>query len=199
MRKSDRILLWLKYFLLLFLAVCVGYVVHELAHVGMYKALGYSPLVNWKAGSVSAYDMTGEVIPRDTLPPQHQILISLAGPLVTLLLAAGFAILFAKRKDSFFLFAIALMNAVYRFNMLIDGFNSDEGKAAYVILNSFGSLGRMAGLIVPLIVWTTSIILTCMLINRQTFFKRTYWAIPLWVIVSGMLTILLRLLTIALL
>ena len=121
MNKSDRILKWVKYFLLLFLAVCIGYIAHELAHFGMYKALGYSSLVNWKAGSVSAYDLAGEVIPRDTLPPQHQILLSLAGPFVTLLLASVFTILFSKHQDSFLLFAMAIMNSVFRFNIFIDG------------------------------------------------------------------------------
>jgi hypothetical protein len=198
MNKSDRILQWVKYFLLLFLAVCIGYVVHELAHFGMYKALSYSPLINWKAGSVSAYDSTGEVIPRDTLPPQHQILLSLAGPFVTLLLATVFTILFSNRQDSFLLFAIAIMNSVFRFNIFIDGFNSDEGKIASVMA-SLGPMGRMAGLTIPLIVWTVSIILTSILINRQTLFKRTYWAIPLWVLVCFVLVMLLRLLTIALL
>jgi hypothetical protein len=198
MNKSDRILKWVKYFLLLFLAVCIGYVAHELAHFGTYKALGYSSLVNWRAGSVSAYDSAGEVIPRDTLAPQHQIFLSLAGPFVTLLLAIVFTILFSKHQDSFLLFAIAIMNSVFRFNIFIDGFNSDEGKTASVMA-SLGPMGRMAGLTVPLIVWTASIILTGILINRQTFFKRTYWAIPLWVFVCFVLVIILRLLTIALL
>jgi hypothetical protein len=165
----------------------------------MYKALGYSPLVNWKAGSVSAFDGAGEVIPRDTLPPQDRILLSLAGPSVTLLLAAGFAILYSKRQDSFLLFAMAIMNSVYRFNIFIDGFNSDEGKIANVMSSSYGPLGRMAGLTVPLIVWTASIVLTCILIDRQVFFKRTYWAVPLWVFVNFALILLLRLLTFVLL
>jgi hypothetical protein len=69
------------------------------------------------------------------------------------------------------LFAIAIINAVYRFNIFIDGFNSDEGKIANVMASSYGPLGRMAGLTIPLIVWTASIILACILINRQTFFS----------------------------
>jgi hypothetical protein len=197
--KPGGILKWSKYFILLFLAVCIGYVAHELAHFGMFKTLGYAPVINWRSGSVSAYDTAGEVIPRDILPPQDRILISLAGPFITLLLAAGFAILYTKRQDSFLLFAIAIMNAVYRFNIFIDGFNSDEGKIANVMSSSYGPLGRMAGLTIPLIVWTASIILTCILINKQTFFKRTYWAIPVWVLVDFTLVILLRVLTIALL
>ena len=196
MKKSSRILLWSKYILLLFLAVCIGYIAHELAHYGMYKTFGYSPRIDWKVGSVSAYDPSGEVIPGDTLPPQHRIFIFLAGPFVTLVIAIGFVILYTKRQDSFLLFAIAIMNATYRFNILIDGFNSDEGKTANVLLSSYGSLGRMAGLTVPLIVWTTSIILTCILIKRQTFFRQTYWAVPLWVLVNFVLVMLLRVLTI---
>jgi hypothetical protein len=199
MSQSGDLQKWSKYFLLLFLAVCISYAAHEVAHYGMYKTLGYSPLINWKAGSVSAYDAAGEVIPRDTLPAQDRILISLAGPLVTLLLAGGFAILYTKRQGSFALFAFAIMNAVYRFNIFIDGFNSDEGKAANVMGSSYGPLGSMAGLTVPLIVWTASIIIACILINKQTFFKRTYWAIPLWVLVDFVLVILLRGLTVILL
>ncbi len=196
MSKSDRIRLWSKYFLLLFLAVCIGYIAHELAHFVAYKALGYSSIINWRQGSVSAMDAFGKVIPKATLPPQDSILVSLAGPFVTLLIAAGFAFLYSKRPGSFLFFAMAIMNAVYRFNIFIDGFNSDEGKIANVMSSSLGPVGRMAGLTVPLIVWTACLVLTCMLINRQPFFKRTYWAIPVWVLVNFALVILLRLLTV---
>jgi hypothetical protein len=78
MSKPGGILKWSKYFILLFLAVCIGYVAHELAHFGMYKALGYSPLINWKSGSVSAYDTAGEIIPRVYCHPKTEFYI-LAG------------------------------------------------------------------------------------------------------------------------
>lgn len=57
----------------------------------------------------------------------------------------------------------------------------------------------MAGLAVPLIVWTAGIVLACMLVNRQTLFKRAYWTVPVWVSVHFALVMLLRLLTVALL
>ena len=199
MSKPGQILKWSKYIVLLFLAVCVGYIAHELAHFVVYKALGYSPIINWKYGSVFTYDASGDVIPEMMLPPQDGILTSLAGPVITLLFAAGFTILYSKRQDSFLFFAIAIINAVSRFNIFIDGFNSDEGVISNIMLNSLGRMGRMLGLTVPLIVWTTSIVLTCLLIDRQSFFKRTYWAIPLWVLVNIMLVMLLRVLTTTLL
>ena len=87
---------------------------------------------------------------------------------------------------------MAIMNAVFRFNIFIDGVNSDEGKIAAVVAESFGALGRMAALSVPLLVWTLGVILSVKLTDRQTFFRRTYWAIPLWMVISTILTLLMR-------
>ena len=190
---------WSKYIVLLFLAVCIGYVVHEVAHFAVYEALGYSPIINWRYGSVFTYDASGKAIPETMMPPQDGILTSLAGPFVTLLIAAGFTILYSKRQDSFLFFAIAIISSVSRFNILIYGFNSDEGVISNIMLSSMGRLGRMLGLAVPLIVWTAIIVLMCKLIDRQIFFKRTYWAILLWALVNLALVMLLRVLTTTLL
>lgn len=192
MFPTRSVPIYAVYALQLLFAVAIGYVAHELAHWAMDTLYGYSAVVDWRAGYVSVYDASGNLISRDTMPPVESVLITLAGPLMTLLLAAGFTALYSQRPGSFMLFSLAIMNAVSRFNIFIDGINSDEGKIASVMAGSFGALGRMAAFTVPLLVWTACIILSYKLINRQGFFRRTYWAIPLWMIINTILVLLMR-------
>jgi hypothetical protein len=199
MDRSGQARKWAMRVFFLFLAVGAGYAIHELAHYGMYKAYGYTAVIDWKQGMVAAVDSLGEIITSDRIPPEHRIPGLLAGPLSTLLLAAVFTGLYLRHQASFLFFAFGMMGAVSRFNMLIDGFNSDEGKIAAQMFSSYGPIGGMTALSAPLLVWTTSIILAAILTSRQTFFQRTYWAIPLWALTNFGLVLVLRLLMVVVL
>lgn len=191
MSRRDRILKWLGYLIILFIAAGISGVLHELGHFFTYKALGYSPRLNIGYGSVFTYDAEGNAILETMLPPSDGIIALAGGPAVTLLLAICFTVLYLKFRHSFSLFAVAMVNSVFRFNILVDGFNSDEGMISEILLNSMGSrAGRMNVFLVPLAVWTLSIVLSSILVSRQTFFKRTYWAIPLFAVVGGVFTVL---------
>lgn len=195
MFQRGQSLKWLRFFLILFLAVCINYVAHESAHFLLYKALGYSPVINWKHGYVYNYNAPGEDAKAVIFAPREAFIILLAGPLSTVLLAVGFTIVAIKHPNSFLFFAIAIMSAVGRFNMLVDGFESDEGKLTSILSDSLIGQWRMVGMAVPLAFWTISLILTTIIIYRQRFFRPTYWAIPLWFLTNLVLLMLLRLLT----
>jgi uncharacterized membrane protein len=194
--RSRSLLRGAYFFLCLFFGVVMGFVLHELAHYFAYRALGYAPIINWRYGVVSTYNAAGEPISESLLPPFDGILTSLAGPAVTLLLAAFFGWLYLRRRGSFLLFGIAIMNAVFRLNIFIDGFNSDEGGIAVIMSNSLGRLGRWFGLAPALVIWTTSLVISGILVRQQTFFRwKSYAAIAVWFLVAVVLTLFMRFLT----
>jgi hypothetical protein len=180
MDKRNWILKWSKYVAILFVVGAFSSVAHEYGHFFALKALGYHPKVNFSAGRVEHYDTKGNLDP--DLTPTEKIISSAFGPAVTLLLAAFFTALYLKHRDSFLLFACAITNAVMRLNIIIDGFNSDEGNISEILLKLLGNQGAF---LVPLVVWTFCIGLSCHLVSRQEFFKRTYWLIPLFFLIAG--------------
>ncbi len=176
----NKLLRYSKYLAILLLAGSLSSIMHEYGHFVALKALGYRPHVNFCAGRVEHYDSAGNLDPE--LSPNEKIISSAGGPSVTLLLAIFFTVLFLRRRESFTLFAFAITNAVMRLNMIIDGFNSDEGNISQTLLNLMGPQGAF---IVPLVVWTVAVGLSCHLVKNQVFFKRTVWLIPLFFIVGG--------------
>ena len=180
MDKRNWILKYSRYMAILFVAGAFSAVAHEYGHFFALKSLGYFPKVSFSSGRVQHYDTKGNLDP--DLMPTEKIISSACGPAVTLLLAALFTALYLKRRESFLLFAFAITNAVMRLNILIDGFNSDEGNISEILLKLLGNQGAF---LVPLVVWTFSIGLSCHLINHQEFFKKTYWLIPLFFLISG--------------
>lgn len=195
-RWGSELLLWGYFIVCLFIGVVVGFVLHELAHYAVYRALGYATVIDWRYGSVFAYNAAGEPVPKALLPAAHGIISSLAGPAVTLLLAVIFTWLYLRRKSSFLLFSIAIMNAVSRLNIFIDGFNSDEGGIAIIMVENLGRLGRWFALAPALLIWTTSLVISGILVRRQTFFRwKSYVAIAVWFVVAVVLTLFMRFLT----
>ncbi len=180
MVKRNWILKYSRYLAILFVVGAFSAVAHEYGHFFAFKALGYHPKVSFSAGRVQHYDTKGNLDPN--LTPTENIISSACGPAVTLLLAACFTALYLKRRDSFLLFACAITNAVMRLNIFIDGFNSNEGNISEILLKLLGNQGVF---LVPLVVWTICIGLSCHLVSRQEFFKRTYWLIPLFFLISA--------------
>ena len=180
MDMNKWILRWSKYVVVFFLAGALSALAHEYGHFLAIKALGYYPKINFTDGRVETYDAKGHRDP--DLPPSEKIIFSAAGPAMSLLLAVGFTILYLRCRGSIWLFAFAITNAVMRLNMLIDGFNSDEGNISEILLNM---LGNQAVFLVPLTEWTLCIGLACLLVSRQGFFKKTYWLIPAFFIISA--------------
>jgi hypothetical protein len=180
MNKNGWILRWSKYLVVFLLAGAFAALSHEYGHFLAIKALGYHPKINFTDGRVETYDTKGNRDPE--LPPNEKIISSAGGPAVSLLLAVGFTLLFLRYRQSLWLFAFAITNSVIRLNMLIDGFNSDEGNISEILLKTLGNQGAF---LVPLTEWTIFIALSCLLINRQEFFKKTYWLIPLFFLISA--------------
>ena len=180
MEDRKWILRWSRYVTILFVVGAFSAVAHEYGHFFAHKALGYHPKVNFSAGRVETYDAKGNLDPNQT--PTEKIIFSVGGPAMTLLLAVCFTILYLRRRDSFLLFALAILNAVMRLNMLVDGFNSDEGNISEILLKMLGNQGVF---LVPLVEWTLCIGLSCLLVRRQEFFKRTYWFIPLFFLIGA--------------
>ena len=180
MEKRRWILRWSKVLAILFVASAISGVAHECGHSLALMALGYHPRISFKAGRVETYDAKGNLDP--SLPPIEKIVSSAGGPATTLLLAACFTLLYLKRRKSFPLFAFAIINAVSRLNMLVDGFNSDEGNISEILLKLMGNQGAF---LVPLAEWTVCIALSCFLVSQQEFFKKTYWLIPLFFVIGG--------------
>ncbi len=172
---------WSRYLLILLLAAAFAGVAHEFGHSLAVRAHGRHPRFRWGGGGqVLAYDLSGQ--PAANRPAAERIITSAAGPLTNLLLAAGFTFLYLRRRESFVLFAAAIMNAAFRLNMFVDGFNSDEGNISADLLSA---VGNPVGLLVPLTVWTACIILCCTLLKRQAFVARTYWWIPVCFVSCG--------------
>jgi hypothetical protein len=180
MDMSSGILKWSKYAAILYFAGALSAVAHECGHFLAIKALGYSPKIKFSAGRVETYDAKGNSEPEKT--PVEKIISSAGGPAMSFFLAVGFSILYLRRRGSFWLFAFAITNSVIRLNMLMDGFNSDEGNISEVLLKLIGNQGAF---LVPLTEWTIFIGLSCLLVKRQEFFKKTYWLIPLFFVVSA--------------
>ena len=126
MDKRSWILKWSSYVAILYVAAAFSAVAHECGYFLALKALGYHPRIKFSAGRVENYDSKENVDP--DLRPTERIISSAGGPAMTLMLAVCFTALYLRHRDSFLLFAFAIINAVLRLNMLIDGFNSDEGE-----------------------------------------------------------------------
>ncbi len=180
MDMDKRFFKWSKYVVVFLLAGALSSLAHEYGHFLAGKALGYYPKINFTDGRVENYDAKGNRDPE--LPPAERIIMSAGGPAMSLLLAVGFTLLYLKRQDSVWLFAFAITNAVLRLNMFVDGFNSDEGNISDILLKIWGNQGAF---LVPLTEWTIFIGLSCLLIRRQEFFKKTYWLIPLFFIIGA--------------
>ena len=180
MDKRDWIGRWARYLVILYFVGALSGIAHEFGHFFVIRALGYYPRVSFKAGRVETYDAQGNLAENQT--PRERLFMSAGGPAVTLFLAVGFTGCFLKRRDSFLLFACAITNAVMRLNMYVDGYNSDEGNMSEILVKMLGNQGAF---LVPLTEWTIFIGLSCFLIDRQTFFKRTYWFIPLFFVIAG--------------
>src|ERR1035437_4388519 len=161
--QSNRTLTWSKYLLILLLAAASGVMVHEFGHYLVSKAFGYYPRISFRdGGRVDIYDAGGTRV--TDMPPDRKALVSAGGPATTLLLAVCFTALYLKRRDSFPLFAFAIANATQRFNMLVDGFNSDEGNISEILLRQDWN---MSVLVVPLTVWPVCVILSCTLDRKS--------------------------------
>jgi hypothetical protein len=172
---------WSKYLLVLLLAAAFAGVTHEFGHSLAVRAHGRYPRFHWgDGGQVVPYDRAGH--PVADRPPAERMITSAAGPLTNLLLAAAFTFLYLRRRESFLLFAAAMMNATFRFLMFVDGFNSDEGNISADLLST---VGNPVALMVPLTVWTACIIICCTLLKRQSFFAKTYWWIPVFFVACG--------------
>lgn len=178
--KHDWIGRWPRYLIILYIVGALSGIAHEFGHFFVLRALGYYPRVSFRAGRVETYDAQGNLAENQT--PRERLFMSAGGPAVTLFLAVGFTACFLKRRDSFLLFACAITNAVMRLNMYVDGYNSDEGNMSEILVKMLGNQGAF---LVPLTEWTIFIGLSCLLISRQTFFKRTYWFIPLFFVIAG--------------
>jgi hypothetical protein len=143
--------------------------------------LGYHPRISFRdGGQVEKYDAQGRVVEGNS--PGQNIVTGAAGPAVTLALAIVFAIFYLKRRDSYWLFAGAITNSVFRLNILVDGFNSDEGNISRLLTEMYGN--QMAFLI-PLTEWTLLLALGCFLIRIQDFTRKSYWFIPLYFVIDA--------------
>jgi hypothetical protein len=145
---------WSKYLVVLLLAAAFAGVAHEFGHSLAARAHGRYPRFHWGGGGqVVPYDRAGH--PVADRPPAERMITSAAGPLTNLLLAAALTFLYLRRRESFLLFAAAMMNATFRFTMFVDGFNSDEGNVSADLLSTLGNpveglsiaeIGRRTGL-----------------------------------------------------
>ena len=181
MNQPNRTLIWSKYILILLVAGTCSLLAHEYGHCLVQKCFGYHPRISFRdGGRVDTYDASGNRVTE--MPPAQKAMSSAGGPAVTLLLAACFTALYLKRRDSLPLFALAIANATLRLNMLVDGFNSDEGNISEILLNV---TGNSIALLVPLTVWTLSVILSCILLGRQKFCPRSYWMIPVFTVLNA--------------
>jgi hypothetical protein len=180
MDKHRWIPRWSRYLVILYVAGALSAVAHEGGHVLALKALGYHPQIKFSAGRVENHDAKGNIDP--DLPPTERIISSAGEPAMTLLLAVSFTALYLRHRGSFLSFAFAIMNSVFRLNMLIDGFNSDEGNISELLLKLLGNQGAF---LVPLSEWTLFLALSCLLVRRQEFFRRTYWLILLFFLICA--------------
>jgi hypothetical protein len=177
---SESIGKWAGYMVILYIAGALSGIAHEYGHFLVERAFGNYPRISFKAGRVETYDAAGNTVEDRT--PVHKLASSAGGPAMTMVLAAGFTLLYLKRRDSFLLFSFAIMNAVMRLNMFVDGFNSDEGNMSEILIKLLGNQGAF---LIPLTEWTIFVGLSCLLLRRQSFFKRTYWFIPLFFLVGA--------------
>ena len=180
MDDSGWIGRWARYLAILYLAGALSSIAHEFGHFIVERSFDNYPRISFKAGRVEIYDAQGKVVEDRT--PVHKLVSSAGGPAMTLLLAVGFTILYLRRRGSFLLFAFAITNAVMRLNMFVDGFNSDEGNMSEILIKMLGNQGAF---LIPLTEWTIFIGISCLLIRRQSFFKRTCWFIPVFFVISG--------------
>jgi hypothetical protein len=171
---------WCRYLAILYLVAALSSIAHEFGHFFAARALGYHPRISFRAGRVETYDAQGKLAENQT--PGERLISSAGGPAMTLLLAVGFTVFYLRRRDSFLLFACAISNAVIRLSMFVDGFNSDEGNISGILIKMLGNQGAF---LVPLTEWTIFIGLSCLLLRRQSFFKGTYWFIPLFFLIAG--------------
>lgn len=101
---------------------------HELAHLVAARALGLRATLLFEDG--------GHV---ETIPDEPQLLVVVAGPLLTLLLASGLTLTLRglrPMRDSILEIALtvaALWNSLFRLSSLVDGAHSDEAKAAALL------------------------------------------------------------------
>lgn len=180
-----RLVSWLRYALVLFVASGFSAAMHECGHYLASRSLGYQAGISFRQGRVETYEADGRTVAR--MPPARKAISNGGGPAMTMLLGALFTALYLRRRDSFALFALAISSATMRFNMFIDGFNSDEGNVSEILLKT---AGNPFGLMVPLTVWTLSAIMACTLISRQKFCSRSYWMIPVFAIITSVCYVL---------
>ena len=177
----SRIFRWFSYALILFVASGFSAAMHEFGHYLASRSMGYQASISFRQGRVETYEPGGRQVAE--MPPARKAISNGGGPAMTMLLGAVFTALFLWRRESFALFAVAIANATMRFNMLIDGFNSDEGNISEILLKM---AGNPFGLMVPLTVWTLSVIMACTLISRQKFCSRSYWMIPVFAVACAL-------------
>jgi hypothetical protein len=183
LRTNGRLGRWSKYLAILLVTSAFGVLAHEFGHFLAGTALGYRPSIEFQGGGrVLLYDHAGQPVERTA---KESMVFSAGGPAMTLLLGSFFTVLFLRRPDSFALFAFGITNATGRLNILLDGFYSDEGSISQELINIAGNNGAF---LVPLFVWTVSIILCCFLLGRQSFFRRSYWLIPVFALVTAVLS-----------
>jgi hypothetical protein len=180
MNQDGWISRWARYLAILYIAGALSGVSHEFGHFLAIRALGYYPRISFQAGRVETYDARGKIA--EDLSPRERLISSAGGPAMTLLLAVSFTLLYLRRSDSFLLLACAISNSVLRLNMFVDGFNSDEGNMSEILVKMLGNQGAF---LIPLTEWTIFLGLSCLLIRRQSFFRRTYWFIPLFFLVTA--------------
>jgi hypothetical protein len=177
---GDSIGKWTRFLVILYVAGALCSIAHEYGHFLVERAFGNYPRISFKAGRVETYDAQGNVV--ENRNPVHRLVSSAGGPAMTMLLAVGFTLLYLRHRHSFLLFGFSITNAVMRLNMFVDGFNSDEGNMSEILIKMLGNQGAF---LIPLTEWTIFIGLSCLLLRRQPFFKRTYWFIPLFFLMSA--------------
>jgi hypothetical protein len=145
---------------------------HELGHFSAASILGLQPHLSFQQGGRVFYSISEE-----TIPKIYDIIVLLAGPLMTFILAICFSLLWFHFRKPFLLFYLAFWNSVFRYNVIIDGAGSDEWKLSQLL--------GLPGYIFPVLSIIFCTVLSILLIKRQNYFKKNLLAIPIGWILSG--------------
>ncbi|MDH5366546.1 MAG: hypothetical protein OEW67_06125 [Cyclobacteriaceae bacterium] len=163
----------IKWLILIFIGVVVAGIsgfLHEVGHYITSYSFGFEPQLSFTNGGRVFYKSAIE-----NTPILQQVIVLMAGPLITFLLAIGFTLVWFRFQHSYILFFIALWNSTFRLNVLIDGARSDEWKTSDLL--------NLPHILIPLCSVIISISLTYLLAKQQRLFNMNYWLIPLgWVL-----------------
>lgn len=137
---------------------------HEMGHFVWGVVFQWRPTLSFSNGGHVDYANAPA-----TVPSWQQFLALSGGPLVTFLMALILMGPLKSHPSSKVIFILALWNAVYRLNVLVDGNGADEAKMSTIIgLDySFQVLSILA-----------SLTLSWMVIRQQRLLPRGLWIIP---------------------